>query len=370
MSSPRPGVMIVSTAHEMGGAEVYLLTLLQALAGGVAVDVVISDRAPAELPRRVHEAGAGVTSVRGLARRPSPRTTVRLARLLERRRPALVHVNLSDQGDGIAAIAAAALVRLPVTATLHLVIPERRRSLEWLSRRCLRAAREVIAVSDWVGEYLRRQGASATVVPNGVATPRVVPDARRELGALTGEIVVGGIGRLDRQKGWDVLCAAAPRVHERVPTARFVVVGDGPERARLLAGDGSGRVHFLGYREHAADLCCGMDVLAVPSRYEGFGLVAVEAMLAGVPVIASRVGSLPEVVGDAGRLVAPEDPEALAEALISLLEDPDRRAEFGRRGAQRARDRFGLERMCGQTLDVWRRAARVSALNPPVGFSR
>jgi glycosyltransferase involved in cell wall biosynthesis len=84
----------------------------------------------------------------------------------------------------------------------------------------------------------------------------------------------------------------------------------------------------------------------------------VEAMLAGVPVVASRVGGLPEVVGDAGVLVPPDDPETLADALISLAERPDLRADLGLRGAERARARFGHERMSEETLTVWRRAAQ------------
>jgi glycosyltransferase involved in cell wall biosynthesis len=200
------------------------------------------------------------------------------------------------------------------------------------------------------------------VVRNGVGTPRIRGDARAELGVQAGEVVVGGIGRLDPQKGWDVLCAAAPRVHARSPGTRFLVIGEGPERARLtghLGGSdpGGSAVQFLGYRERGADLVSGIDVLAVPSRYEGFGLVAVEAMLAGVPVVASRVGSLPEVLGDTGVLVPPDDPEALADALISLVEHPARRAALGRRGAERARARFGSERMCQETLEAWQRAA-------------
>lgn len=348
----------------MGGAEVYLLSLLEGLAERTPIEVLISDRAPVELARRIEQTGASVSTVRGLARRPSPAATIRLAWKALRQRPALLHVNLSDQGDGLAAIAAASLVRVPITGTLNLVLPKRRRRLERLSRLALRRLDRVIAVSEWVCRYLERQGTAVSLIPYGVATPRERPDARDALGATSEDFVVGGIGRLDLQKGWDVLCASAPRVRERMPRARFVVVGDGPERARLKhMGERSG-VDFIGYRERAAELVFGMDVLVVPSRYEAFGLVAAEAILAGVPVVASRVGGLSEVVGNTGILVPANDPQALSEALISLGESPDVRAHLVRQGRLRARHAFSQERMCTETFEVWRRAARVADLSP------
>lgn len=370
MSDARPDVVIVSSAHDFAGAEVYLLALLDALAGRLRIELLASDQAPEELRRRARQAGAATTPVRGLARRPSPAAVVRLARALRRRRPALVHVNLSDQGDGLVAIAAARLARVPVSATLHIVLPERRAALERLSRLALRQLREVIGVSDAVGAYLERQGARFSVVRNGVAPPAAVPGARAQLGLEADDFAIGGVGRLDAQKGWDVLCAAASRVREQVPQARFVVVGDGPEREVLQAGANAADVRFAGYREQAAGLIGAFDALAVPSRYEGFGLVAVEAMLAGVPVVASRTGGLPEVVGDAGLLVTPGDAGELADALVSLARDPQLRARLVQRGAERARARFGHERMAQETLAAWRRAAAPRPLPAGVGDER
>jgi glycosyltransferase involved in cell wall biosynthesis len=356
------GVAIVSSAQELAGAEVYLLALIDALGDRAPIEVLTSDRAPAELFRRIEAVNATATPVRGLARRPSLSATVRLARMLRRRRPALVHVNLSDQGDGLAAMLAARIARVPASATLNLVLPDRRGALERLSRFALRRLRVVIGVSQAVGRYLESQGANTCVIPYGVVGPRATPDARVELGAGAEDFVIGGIGRLDVQKGWDVLCAAAPRVRERVPAANFVVIGEGSDGEQLRSLTESSGVRFLGYRERAADLVSGMDVLVVPSRYEAFGLVAAEAMLAGVPVVASSVGGLPEVVGDTGLLVAPDDSRALGDALISLAQQPALRAELARRGTERARARFATERMSDETLAAWRRAVSPAQL--------
>jgi len=363
MSERRP-IVLVSSAHELAGAEVYLLSLLEALAGRVPLEVLASDRAPAELYRRIAATGVAATPVPGLARRPTVGATVRLARILRRRRPALVHVNLSDQGDGLAAIAAARLAGAPLSATLHIVLPERRAVLERVTRLALGQARAVLAVSDAVGGYLAANGVRATVVRNGVATPTVTADPRDQIGVSAGEFVVGGVGRLDGQKGWDLLCAAAVRVRQRVPGCRFVVIGEGRLREELAAAPGADLVEFIGYRERAAELIAGFDVLAVPSRYEGFGLVAVEAMLAGVPVVAAAVGGLPEVVGDAGLLVPPGDADALADALTTLALDGALRQRLAAAGGARARERFGHERMVEETLAAWDRAIGGAAARP------
>lgn len=370
MSASACEVMIVTDAHELGGAETYLLTLVNGVRDRVDVEVAAGDRAPAELIDQVREAGAATRIVRGLGRRPRAAALVRLTRLLRARRPALVHVNLSDQGDGLVAVAAARLAGVPVTATLHLVLPERAGARERLAGAALRATRAVIAVSAAVGSYLESRGVTAEVIHNGIAAPRPLPDARAQLNLGEADLVVGGIGRLDPQKGWDVLTVAAAAVHERCPRARFVVIGDGPERDRLAGAQDPAYLRFVGFRERAADLLPAMDILAVPSRYEGFGLVAAEAMLAGVPVVASRVGGLPEVLGDAGTLVAPEDPTALAGALIELLEDPERRRDLAARGARRAAERFAEARMCDETLALWRSITVPGHANPPVASRR
>ena len=171
----------------------------------------------------------------------------------------------------------------------------------------------MIAISQSIAGYLEHLGIASTLIYDGVASPELRPDARSHLGLDDAEFVVGGIGRIHEQKGWDVLCRAATMVREQAPEAEFVVVGDGPERQSYAARSECAPVRFVGYEPNASSLLGAFDVLAVPSRWEGFGRVAVEAMLAGVPVIAADVGGLSEVVDDAGLLVPSEQPEPLAE---------------------------------------------------------
>ena len=147
-------------------------------------------------------------------------------------------------------------------------------------------------------------------------------------------------------------------VHATAPEAVFLVLGTGPELADLRARSSCDHVRFVGYREEAASLVSALDVLVVPSRYEGFGLAAAEAMLLGVPVVASRTGGLEEVVGDSGMLVPPEDPAALAAAILDLERDVEHRARLGVAGRERALRRFGVERMAEETVAAYARVEK------------
>src|SRR5205814_447442 len=139
----------------------------------------------------------------------------------------------------------------------------------------------------------------------------------------------------------------------------LVVLGEGPERSSLstLARERGveSRVFLPGRVPDVTAWLRRADVYAQPARWEGFGLAVLEAMLAGLPVVATNVSSLPELVRDAGILVSPDDPSALATAVNSLLADP---ADFGERGLARARAEFSVAKMADRTLAVYESAWR------------
>lgn len=348
-------MVIVSDSEEFGGAELTLTSIAKGISEqeGYRAAAVIGDRAPPEFRSRLAALGVQLHVVLGLRRRCTPLGFLRLVSTLRDLRPALFHVSCTDQGGGLAPLLASRLLRDPTVATLFLVSPGRRRWREGISRWALGGADAVIAISESVADYLRSRDLASTVVLIGVDPPELHPDPRTELG-LDGEaFVVGGIGRLDPQKGWDVLCRAAALVRRRIPGALFVVIGRGPAHDELARAPECDAVEFVGYRDDAPSYIPAFDVLAVPSRFEGLGRVAVESMLVGVPVVASRIGGLPEVLGDCGSLVPPERPEELAEALVRIAEDPDRHAVLAERGRRRAIERFGVEQMVDETTRVY-----------------
>jgi glycosyltransferase involved in cell wall biosynthesis len=338
-----------------GGAERYLEVLLEGLAAdGAEVLVVAPAQAEPQLLSRL-AAHADMAAVPGLARRPTAPAVLAVRRSISRWRPDVVHLNLTDQGDGLGLVAATASLRRPCVLTLHNAIPGPSPTREALSAGVLRRADRVLAVSEAIGRYASSAGARVQVVHNGLAAVPAHPDPRGALGLPPEGPVVGGVGRLRAQKGFEVLGQAALLLDR--PGVRFVVVGDGEERHRLEEPD-CRLLELAGPREDAAALMGAFTVLAVPSRYEAFGLVAVEAMHAGIPVVASRVGGLPEVVGDAGVLVPPEDPQALAEALAGLLDDPAASARLTAAGRARAAAIFTPEAMVAGVQQVYRAVRR------------
>jgi glycosyltransferase involved in cell wall biosynthesis len=180
------------------------------------------------------------------------------------------------------------------------------------------------------------------VIHNGVADLPITPLARPVPGPI-----VGSVGRLAPEKGYDVLLHAL----QALPDVTAVLVGDGPDRERLerLTHELGleSRLIMPGWQTDPRPWLPTFDVFVLPSRLEALPLAIIEAMLASRPVVASRVGGVPEVVLDerTGLLVRPADPDSLAGALRRLLESPDRREHMGRAGRRLARQEFSAGRM-------------------------
>ena len=175
-------------------------------------------------------------------------------------------------------------------------------------------------------------------------------------------------GRLVFDKGLDVAVEALARVRERHPSVRLLVAGEGPAQAEVAAMLGvrglDGCVQFLGWRspDAMAELIAQASVVVVPSRQEGFGLVALEGMLGGRPVVASDVDGLPEVLGhDGGVLVPPDDPGALAGAVLALLDDPAAARTLGAAARARALEHFTLERCAAEHAQLYERLTSADA---------
>lgn len=175
----------------------------------------------------------------------------------------------------------------------------------------------------------------------------------------TGQPRLGAIGSLTGEKGFEVLLRAMPAIRARHPHTTLCIVGSGPLKARLLSqslqlGLG-GTIHFPGIVADVRPWLAGLAVLLVPSLREGLPMVVLEAMAMGIPVVASRVGGIPEVVvdGETGLLVEANDPTSLAAAALTLLADPERRRRMGRAGRQRVTERFGLETMSAHIADEY-----------------
>jgi len=181
----------------------------------------------------------------------------------------------------------------------------------------------------------------------GVRTRR--EKTRQAIGVDDAALLIGTVGRLEPIKGVAYFVEAAREIAAQIPTAEFVVIGDGSERAMLerAAAPLGKRFRFLGLRSDVPDLMGALDVMVLPSLNEGMGRVLVEAAAAGTPVVASRVGGVPEVVreGETGLLVVPGDAAAIADAVTVLCTDKEKREQFGRAACERIAPQYGLDTM-------------------------
>lgn len=198
-----------------------------------------------------------------------------------------------------------------------------------------------------------------SVMPSAWMEPK---QAREGLGVAGDPFVIGTIARLIPEKGIAVLLQAFARLTGEIPSLRLLIIGDGPERkalekmAQQILPQDRQQVRFCGAIPQAARYLRAFDVCVVPSLQEGFGLVALEAMAAGVPVIASHTGGLGELIrhAETGLLVPPADPLSLAQALRQLYFYSDWRKEMARRGREQAQPFLQQGRMVEETLHVYR----------------
>jgi glycosyltransferase involved in cell wall biosynthesis len=219
---------------------------------------------------------------------------------------------------------------------------------------------ELLAVSHDLRSYMLREGMPerTRVVWNGVEpgdlpTPASRLAARATLGVGDDAFVVATVARLDPVKDLVTLIRALAIACAEVPTLRLVILGDGPEQARLeeeARRQGvADRVRFLGQRDDAPALLGGADLYVNSSISEGISLTILEAMAAGLPVVATAVGGTPEVVqdGQTGRLVAARDPAALGAALVAVSRDAAAASVMGGAGRERVLQYFSIDRMVG-----------------------
>jgi glycosyltransferase involved in cell wall biosynthesis len=279
-------------------------------------------------------------------------------------------VQACDLYANIVALPAGALARVParVGSRRGIVSPVRGRGLLPLQRAGYALAHRVVANSAAAAARLREEFVPArriVVIPNGIDVPPEAGRRPRDRGP-----VITTVANLRHGKGHHVLLRAAASVLRRHPDARFHLVGDGPLRTALeLEARALGvadRVAFLGHRDDVADVLAASDVFAFPSFMEAFPNAVMEAMSLALPVVATNVGGIPELVSnrDNGRLVAAGDAAALAAALVEVIESPADAEAMGRAAAATVRERYSFERMTREFEGLYRELLHGRLSNP------
>jgi glycosyltransferase involved in cell wall biosynthesis len=284
--------------------------------------------------------------------------------MLRAAQPDLVHLH-SGRANWLGGLAAWSL-GLPVLTTRRMDREVRRGPRTRLLYG--RIARCAVAISPAVETCLLAGGVAPSrvrVIPSAVDARTLVArrgraETRRALGADEERVCALALAALVRRKGLDVLLEALARAPLRDAPLTLWIAGDGPERsdleARAAAQGVAPRVRFLGRRDDKADLLAACDLLVLPSRREGLGVAALEAMACGRAVLASRVGGLADAVVHerTGLLVPPEDPDALAVALARLTRDAALRARLGAAGPGRIAEGFAAAQMCDAYARLYR----------------
>jgi glycosyltransferase involved in cell wall biosynthesis len=316
------------------------------------------------------QAGVRVFEVPTLVREARPIldacALLALWRLLRRERPAIVHTHTSKAGA--VGRLAAWLARVPVvihTPHGHIFYgyygTVASAIFRLLERLLAKITDRIVTLTDRGAQEHVRYGIAGAekfaTIHSGIdlahfRSVQVDPAVKRkELGLPPEGLIVGTVGRLVPIKGLEWLLKAASRVLAEFPQACFVIIGDGPmlgELMQLTSKLGIGlRMVFVGAREDVPECLAALDLFVLPSLNEGMGRVLLEAMAVGCPVVATRVGGIPDIVADGttGLLVPPRDDRALAEAILTLLRDRSRRAAYGEAARRHVDGRFDVETM-------------------------
>lgn len=366
-------VMHVFSGRETGGIASVILPLLMELKG-MEMEVMTVFLSDGPMVRMAESLGLAPRIIRR-GHLMDVRLVARLTAMIRRERVRIVHthgVSGNFYGRLAAFFARGAVTVTSVHADTMSELADATGSMMkarvWhgVDLYMARLSKLIIVNSESTGKLMIQKGVreeKLRVVYNGLdcsSRPAVdSAEVRRELGISEGARVVGSVGRLTATKNYPLFIKAARHVLDSEPDVFFLIVGDGPERSALegmARGFGmENRFIITGWSEDVDRYLGIMDIFALTSLREGFGLVILEAMKYSLPVAATRVGGVPEVVEDGvtGFLVSSDDDAGLADKIMTLLADAPLCRRFGKNGRKRLEDKFGIEKMAASTRNVY-----------------
>ena len=376
-------VLQLITELDVGGAERGLLSLVKKLNGNRYDVMVAYLKGEGRLAGDFRNAGIKVFDLK-MENRMDLGAVICLYRLLKREKVRVLHTHLI-QAD-ICGFLAGKMAGVPVIiSTKHNPDEFRKRHSipVWLDGIFANRSDRIIAVSNAVRDFLikweRISEDKFTVIHNGIeleeftslekkhepfsrANNTDITAKKKELGIDSSSQVVGTVGRLDEQKGHKFFLEAIPEILKRVHRVKFLIVGDGPLRGKLEKLSEKLEIRqnviFTGIRHDIQDILAIMDVFVLPSIFEGFGIVLLEAMAMKKAIVASRIGGIPEIVDDGltGILVEPANPSEIANSIIILLKNPEKAHEIGDAGKTAVEKRFTANAMAKKVEEVYDKA--------------
>lgn len=369
-------VLAVIASSELGGAERSFVSLIKGLdRDRFEVWVACHSGGPMVEEYRQHASGVYVVDLLNIF---NPGSVIALARLMRQLRCQIVHSRLwtADVLGGLAAAFARVPIRVSTVGGQYFQAVEeqgfrraRKAALSRTYRSVYGLFDRIVAVSRSLAEDLvhrpgfRVDPGKVAVIRNGIDLPCIPRSSagvhRETLGLSPTAQVVVTVANFFSIKGHRWLVEAMPRIVQRYPEAMFVLAGDGnilPAIRRMVGDYGLGRyVRFVGPQLEPLELIALSDVVVVPSVSEGLPRVVLEALALGKPVVATRVGGIPEIIedGETGLLVMPRDPESLADAILAVLSDSALAKILGENGREVVRARFSADTMVRQTEQLY-----------------
>lgn len=367
-------VLHIIGGGEFGGAEKHILNL----AGAVdlqAVELTVCCLFSAPFVEAATRAGIRALAV-PMCSKADFAVIRKLSGLIQSGKFDIVHTH-GVRANLLGRLAARQAGKKKVITTVHSLLERdyQGMALRYANNLAERATRSLtdhfIAVSQGLKDRLVAGGIPAksiTVIYNGILLDGLRPfdaaeTALKEKYSDNEAPLVGIVARLHAVKGHRYFIEAAQKILLQRPATRFLIVGDGPYRPvleKLVGSMGvSDRVVFTGFVEDVYSLMAELDLLVISSLWEGFGLTAIEAMVLGVPVVATEVGGLPEVVqhGKTGLLAPPADAAALAKSIVWMLDHPQEAREMAAKGGDMVRLKFTAGEMARRTVELYRKVA-------------
>lgn len=352
---------------KIGGAERVIADIAEGLDGKKYDVSVWCVTRGGETASELREKGIKVR-ILGISSYHNPLSIFKLTRLLKDAGPDIVHTH--GYFASVIGRLAARKAHIPAIVThVHSTYWDYKKRHIRIERRLSRFTHKIIccskAVENFVKDFENIKDGKTTVIYNGVdedrfSTLKESKSILAELGIDEGSSVVGTVSALTPHKGHEHLIQAASVVLDTLPSTRFLIVGDGILRTRLEDQaknlNINSSVIFTGERKDIPEILSLMDVFILPSfSREGLGLAIIEAMAVKRPVVATEIGGIPEAVikGKTGLLVPPGDSDALATAIIELIQDPKKAKEMGEKGRARVMERFTKTKMLSEIQNVY-----------------
>lgn len=364
-------ILLYTDTPQTGGAELQMFLLAKFLNKEKFTPILVCSSYPTLDKWCENFEKEGIKVIRlNVKHKHDPRHYTQLKKIIKKEQIDLLHAHIWNPASCRYAYALGS--KIPLITTEHDPFPLPTFK-NFLKKRSLRRVKRIIAISQNNKELLAtlypKQAVKITVIPNGIDTTwwqsqllRITEDDIKTIkkdifGAKPDTFIITCIAELHERKGQKYLLKAVPEIAADFPNTKIVLIGDGPDRANLEKLIKKLKIErhiaLLGKKKRIPRLLKSSNIFCLPSRREGFGLVNLEAMMIPLPIVATKVGGIPEVVTDNGILVEPENSDALAEALKKLISNQDLRKKLADAGYNRVLKHFDAKKMAEKYETVY-----------------